>query len=735
MKSRRLSWVLAALALAIAPRMCTAQPNAKGVEFFETKIRPVLAKHCYECHSAKATKVRGSLFLDTKAGLLEGGDSGEAAIVPGKPEQSLLIQALRHQEIKMPPPPKGRLSDAVINDFVQWIAMGAPDPRAGAAAKAYKTMTLEDAKTFWAFQAPKKAAPPTLNDAGWPKSMIDRFVLAKIEQKGLKPVADAERRTLLRRLYMDLIGLPPTPEQIEAFINDASAQAVEKVVDSLLASPHYGERWGRHWLDVARYAESNGNADNTTFPFAFRYRNYVIKAFNDDKPYDRFIMEQVAGDLLPAEDAKLKDEHLVATGFLALTSKPRAQNNPDYKYDLIADQIDVTSRAVLGLSVMCSRCHDHKFDAIPTKDYYALAGIFDSSVMLFGGAVKGAKGASGTHILSDGAGAMGLKEGRPGDINICVRGEARQLGPKVERGFLTALKNDKTPPVNRDQSGRLELARWLTQPENPLTARVAVNRVWQHLFGQGIVPTSDNFGALGEPPTNPELLDYLAVRFLEEKWSTKKLIKEIVLSRTYQLSSTYNAANHKLDPETTYLWRMPVRRLEAEAIRDSILAISGQLDTKPPPGSMLGTINPKGKKTGAGRDSNHRSVYLAMVRGAPLPEILALFDLANPNLVVSQREVTTVPAQALFLMNSPFVTQQATYFARRVLEPKDLDDNARIDLAYAMAFGRPATDLEKQQARAYLAEALAAVGATDQLPAWASFCQTLYATAEFRYVQ
>ena len=378
--------VLLVTALTLSwPVLASAQPkNQKGVEFFEAKIRPVLVQHCYECHSAKSTKVKGGLLLDTKAGVLAGGDDG-VVLVPGKPNQSSIIKAMRHEGTsKMPP--KYKLPDSVIQDFVEWIAMGAPDPRDGSGPnKGYKTMTLEEAKTFWAFQLPKKSEPSVKN-AGWAKSPIDRFLLAKMEAKGLKPVADADRYTLLRRLSFDLIGLPPTLDEIETFVNDKAPDAVEKQVDRLLASKHFGERWGRHWLDLARYAETNGNADNVPFPEAYRYRDYVIDAFNRDTPYDRFVLEQIAGDLLPATDAKEKDRSLTATGLLALTSKPRAQNNPDYKWDLIADQIDVTSRAFLGMSVMCARCHDHKFDAISTKDYYAMAGILESSIMLFGNA-------------------------------------------------------------------------------------------------------------------------------------------------------------------------------------------------------------------------------------------------------------------------------------------------------------------------------------------------------------
>jgi hypothetical protein len=686
-------------------------------------------KSCYECHSAKSSKVQGGLLLDSRDGIRKGGDKGPA-VVPGKPEDSLLILALRHDTLKMPPK-SDKLPEAVLADFTHWVKIGAPDPRDGTAA-AYKKMTLEEAREHFAFKPLSKPATPKVRDAGWAKDDLDRFIFAKLQEKGLKPVADADRRTLLRRLSFDLIGLPPSPEQVEAFVNDKSAQALEKVVDELLQSPHFGERWGRHWLDLARYAESNGNADNTPFPHAWRYRDYVIAALNQDKPYDQFIREQIAGDLLPSKDAKAKDEQLTATGFLALTSKPRAQNNPDFRMDLVADQIDVTSRAVLGLSVMCARCHDHKFDPIPTREYYALAGIFDSTTMLFGaGGVKGkGAGPGGLHALSDGGTVMGVKEGRIADAAICIRGDTTQKGETVPRGFLTVvnLNGQSAPTINRSGSGRLQLADWLTRPENPLTARVAVNRVWLHLFGRGLVNSPDNFGSLGEKPSHPELLDYLATRFIANGWSTKKLIRAVVLSRTYQLSSAHHAANYEADPDNVLVWRMSSRRLEAEPIRDAILAVAGRLDRTPPQGS-LSTATAAKRPTYSGKDASVRSVYLGIVRGAPLPELLALFDVASPNLVVAQREVTTVPTQSLYFLNSPWVVEQAKSFAQRLLTEKSMDDAGRVDLAYRLALARPATEREKAKALTYVQQA----GANEK--AWTGFCQALFACAEFRYIQ
>jgi hypothetical protein len=706
-----------------------ADADAKGIEFFEAKIRPVLVNNCYECHSEKAAKLRGGLLLDSREGVRKGGDTGPA-IDPGNPDNSLLIKALRHDTLKMPP--KDKLTDGVVADFVQWVRMGAPDPR-DAGAKAYKRMTLEEARDFWSLKPVADPRPPKVKDAGWAKDDLDRFLLAKLQAKGLKPVADADRHTLVRRVYFDLIGLPPTPEEVEAFVKEYAAKpqaALEALVDRLLASPHFGERWGRHWLDLARYAESNGNADNTPFPHAWRYRDYVIAAFNQDKPYDQFVREQVAGDLLPSKDAKEKDELLTATGFLALTSKPRAQNNPDYRFDLIADQIDVTSRAVLGLSVMCARCHDHKFDPISTKEYYSLAGIFDSTQMLAGVGGRGAgknAGPGALHALSDDGQAMGVREGRPTDTAICIRGDSTKRGETPQRGFLAVATAGEAPKVNRSQSGRLELAQWLTTPENPLTARVAVNRVWLHLFGQGLVKSPDNFGSLGEKPSHPELLDHLARRFTRDGWSTKKLIRAVMLSRAYQMASSHEAKNYQADPDNVLVWRMNRRRLEAEPLRDAVLAVGGKLDRTPPKGTLAQALNNR-KVTVAAKETNVRSVYLGIVRGAPLNELLTMFDVASPNLVVAQREVTTVPAQSLFLMNSPWVVAMAGRFAERLTSAQGLDDAARVDLAYRTALARPATAVEKAKALDYVQQ-------TGGDKAWASFCQALFASAEFRYVQ
>jgi mono/diheme cytochrome c family protein len=813
------------------------QPDKKGIEFFEKKIRPVLVQHCYECHSAESKKVKGGLLLDSRAGWEKGGDSG-AAVVAGNSTESLLIEAVKYEGLEMPP--KGKLPESVIADLVKWVEMGAPDPRdAQASQQIRRNIDIEEGRQFWAFQPPRATKPPKVKAASWLKDDIDRFVLATLEAQGLKPVPDADRRTWIRRVTFDLIGLPPTVEDIEAFVQDSSPNAPEKVVDRLLASPQFGERWGRHWLDIARYAESTGKERNIPFNYAWRYRDYVIDAFNADKPYDRFLQEQIAGDLLPADSPEQANLQRIATGFLALGPKGVNERNAEqYKMDEVDEQIDVVGRAVLGVTIGCARCHDHKFDPIPSADYYALAGIFRSTET-YSGVRRGSRNAESKELMQlasdeeqeqsapaankspskadqkkaqklrsaleeaqaefektrkqatkaakknkdkndkkeqqrklaaelrelkkkiarlveelselgveaeashSGALAMGASEGKVADCHINIRGEVNDLGDEVPRGLVRVLTSGQTVEIPEDQSGRLQLAAWLTERGNPLTARVMVNRVWQHLFGTGLVETVDNFGALGERPTHPELLDHLAIRFMDEGWSMKRLIKSVVLSRTYRLDSRHDEANYAVDPQNKLLWRMAPRRIDAEALRDAMLAVSGQLDLSRPVGSPVmelasGEIGRKLKLDPIQRPSNHRSVYLPILRGV-VPEMLSVFDLADPNLVVGQREVTTVATQALFMMNSPFVVEQAEATTRQLLSQSQ-DDAARIGLLYARALGRPASDEEIQRAAAYLdayRDAAAAAGkkaGDPQLAAWSSLCQAVMASAEFRYV-
>ncbi len=808
----------------------TDKTNAAGLEFFEKNIRPVLAEKCYKCHSASAEKVKGGLQLDTREGIREGGDNGPA-VAPGDPEGSLLLTAIRYtdKDMQMPPPKSGgKLPDATIKNFEAWVKMGAPDPRDGTPAPTVAKRKIDpaQAKEFWAFQLPKTAPAPAVQDTAWPRTDVDRFILAGLEAQKLHPVADAEPGVLVRRLYFDLVGLPPSPEEVEAFVKAAGenrAAATEAVVDKLLASPQFGERWGRHWLDVARYAESTGKERNFTFPEAWRYRDYVIAAFNAGQPYDEFIREQIAGDLLPAKDDAERNRHVIATGLLALGPKGLNEKKPEqFRMDVIDEQIDTMSRAVLGLTVACARCHDHKFDPVPQREYYALAGIFHSSTTHFGTPANAKNNRNATPLIplagpapvvaeakpavappaNDNAtlppeiannpakakkfaalpparkakvlarlkaaapkepvpaapaqpeskpentagNAMGVSDSRPGDIRLLVRGELDAPGESVPRGFVNVLTNGPVPAIAKSASGRRELADWLTAPTNPLTARVMVNRVWSSLFGQGLVRTPDNFGTTGEKPSHPELLDTLAVQFVQNGWSVKQLIRSLVLSRTYQLSSAHDSAANEADPDNRLLWRASPRRLDAEAIRDAILTVSGTLDLTPAQGSFVATVGDgyvgRGVKPEAftNYQSNKRSIYLPIVRDF-VPEVLDAFDFAEPSLVVAARDVTNVPSQALFLMNNSFVREQAAACAKRILATP-LDYPQRIRLAYTLTLNRPPTDAEVARANQYLvgeARALIPVKNGSREVAsetsWATFCQALFACAEFRYLR
>jgi hypothetical protein len=767
------------------------------IEFFEKKIRPVLVEHCYECHSEESGKLKNDLAVDSRDAIRIGGERGPG-IVPFKPDESLVIRAIRQEgRLAMPPEKKGgRLPDEVISDFEKWVSMGAPDPRDASKvanlepAKPERPVDWEKERQFWAFQKPQQKPVPKVKNARWPRTEVDRFILAKLEEKGLKPVADADKRTLLRRVHFDLTGLPPTPEQIESFVKDRSANALEKRVDELIASRHFGEHWGRAWLDVARYGESTGLDRNLNYPYAWKYRDYVIKAFNADKPYDRFIHEQIAGDLLPAADQNQRDELLIATGFLAIGPKGLNETRVKYsKFQVVDDQVDVTSRGFLGLTVSCARCHDHKFDPIPTRDYHALAGIFSSTDTLygtvggrgnrrptpllglagnpdreilngggptpnmavntnqnFGGRTNLARGPrGGTNQLAGRGGtnrfrglgprdtnappvervpatgpyAMGVREIDPVDSPIYFRGDLGKPKETVPRGFLRILDLKDAPTVPEESSGRLQYAQWITHPDNPLTARVAVNRVWQQLFGTGLVPTSDNFGHLGATPSHPELLDHLALRFAgEQHWSIKQLVRSLVLTRTYQLSAEFDADLAEVDPANTLLWRATPRRLNAEAIRDSILAASGRLDSEPLQGAITadfgdGYYGVNIWPTDFPTDFRKRSVYLPVPRDV-VPEDLSLFDFPNPNLVTSRRENTTSPNQALYLMNNPFVQSESVHFARRLLSTAGSEEK-RIRLAYQTAFLREPTSSEIKRSRQFIRDQANAFKGGDDL--------------------
>lgn len=733
--------------------------------FFENKIRPVLVKQCYECHSADAKKLGGKLLLDAPSEMIAGGESGPS-LIPGKPDESLIIQALRYDGLEMPP--KKPLPESVIADFVTWVKLGAPDPREDL-PKSSKASSKPAQEPLWSLRPVAAPKQPLVKDKTWPRGTIDSFVLAKIEAKGLKPAADADRRTLLRRLSFDLTGLPPSDMSDTSDLSD--------IVDDLLASPHFGERWGRHWLDVARYAESNGNdglSRNPSFPHAWRYRDYVIRAFNEDMPYDRFITEQIAGDLLPTESDAQRDRQLVATAFLALSAKPAKAMNDNFEMDVVADQIGVIGSGIMALSVGCARCHDHKTDPIPTRDYYALAGIFKSTETMWGAAAHQGLTAPQTALhelkaaafskpraeiekiildnpprrapskpsfkyAADAPLAMGVREAKTvTDCKLNIDGESKKLGPAIPRGFLSVC-GDATLKPDAKQSGRLQLAQWLASSKHPLTARVIVNRVWQHLFGEGLVRTPNDFGVSGEKPTHPELLDHLAAQFMCEGWSIKRLIRSIVLSRTYQLSSACDDSLRTADPDNVLLTRHNRRRLDAESVRDAMLVAAGNLDAQPARGSLI-----------QGRDvlinelpplhqpDTHRSVYLLMLRNSMPPE-LTPFNLPDATGVTGKRDDATLATQALYLLNNEFLVGQSRNFAGRVQKASD-DDAARIQFAYRQAFGRAASAAEMQRAHDFIRETALMLASSENdenkrlSDVWSAFCQALLASNELRYV-
>ncbi len=645
--------------------------STEEVQFFETKIRPVLVRECYGCHSSKAGNVRGGLRLDTKERMLLGGATGPA-IVPGDLEESWLYNAMTHQDFVMPP--KRKLPQAVLDDFKVWIEMGAPDPRVFLQKDVQASITADDiekAKSeFWAYQQPKRTVVPAVKNDAWCQNEIDYHILSGLEAVDLSPAEDAGPKAVARRLHFDLVGLPPTPDEVVAFENawlEGNESAVRDLTNNLLARDQFGERWGRHWLDVVRYAESTGRSVNMTFPHAWRYRDYVIDSFNADKPFDHFIQEQIAGDLLPVETDEEWSEHLIATTFLAIGSKNvNEQNRIQFRADLIDEQIDTTTRVFLGTSVACARCHDHKFDAIPQSDYYALAGVFGNTETYFGnaqssyGTFSGAQTKQNSNLLrlpvhdpnpfdkslskedveslrreledkvsnlsslrrTSGQGTpvtaqqqrirtlneleqlsgrlgnvdengnprsftMGVQErGTPKDIPILVRGEIDQPAQIISRGFPQVLCEEPAS-ISEDKSGRLEFAQWVGSEQNALVARVMVNRIWKSLVGTGIVRSMQNFGVTGQAPSHPDLLDHLAVTFIESGWSVKTVIREIVNSRSYRIGTTYSTSSHTEDPENALLWRANQRRLDAEVLRDSMLAMSGELDLNRPRGSEV----------------------------------------------------------------------------------------------------------------------------------------------------
>ena len=802
-------WAAGAATAANAAAPAAAKPHAKPVPYprpatpeqlvyFEKNVRPILVNRCYNCHS-DAFKEAGGLRVDIGIAIFNGGNDG-AVIAPGHPEKSLLIERIKSADKKkrMPQESEEALPANEIATLETWIKDGAawpdeteklPQTPAHIAAR-YENLRIH----HWAWQPLTEPAIPAVSDTAWSTSNIDHFILAKLEEKKLAPVKDADPATLIRRLSYDLTGLQPTPQAVKAFQKNHSIEAYTQLVDRLLVSQQYGERWGRHWLDVARYAESSGPSRNMPYPNAWRYRDYVIDAVNRDIPYNRFIQEQLAGDLLPAATPAEHDRLLIATGFLALGPKDVNQRfKARFKMDNVDDQIDTVTRSTMALTVSCARCHDHKFDPIPTTDYYALASIFTSTVdasglgSRMGGAslqyyepkqlnylsssanapkvpneqleklkaqaaaakfafdafnekdaadlkanpnrlpatpefkklraeltknyIQLAEQVKLTNDLGElGYGIHSARDGEITDTTVRIRGVEERHGPVTPRGYLSLVNLKDAPKIPADHRGRLELAQWITDPANPLTARVYVNRVWQHLFGTGIVNTVDNFGSMGDQPSNQQLLDYLAQEFIRNGWSTKKLVREIVLARAYRLGTDTPAGYRDIDPADRLVWRHAPRRLETEEIRDSILASSGQLDLNHPSGSpdmnlrMIEIFDdgPVVKSVlNAADRSRYRSIYLPQLRGE-VPRPLAAFDPVTQAFVTGQRDETTVPTQALFMLNSPFVREQSLNVANTLITAKYPTPEERIRDAYERVLARDPRPQEILRAKAFI---------------------------------
>ncbi len=793
---------------------------AEGDAFFRERVEPLLKQRCYECHS-HAGKIKGGLVLDSRSGWQAGGDSGPA-LVPGSPEKSHLIEAVRYTNPDMEMPPKAKLPQSEIAVLEEWVKRGAPDPRETVAvAKAVKKtgVDVEEGRKHWSYQPVRDAAPPAVHDQSWPLNDVDAFILAKQEAVGLQPGPEAEAHAWLRRVTFDLTGLPPTEEEIAEFLRETSDRSVlsdrsnnahERVVDRLLSSKAYGERWARHWLDLVGYAEQIGTEGKIFAEHAWRYRDYLVESFHQDKPFDRFIREQLAGDLLPAASPQERRENLIATGFIVLGDVDiNAIDKLKMEHDFVDSQVSKMGTAFLGMTLGCVRCHDHKFDAIGQQDYYALAGMFRSTKTTFktrhgiwsniqrvplpeleedreiarnheqklaGWRNEKQKLEAESKALGDKPDAAGKKRldelkkeitalelrighgeyfhpgkpqaiavqdtEKPADMRVTIRGNPYALGDTIQRGLVRVAMWGPQPKIPAGQSGRLQLADWIANARNPLTARIAVNRVWQKLFGEGLVRSVDYFGTRGDTPSHPELLDHLAHRFMKEGWSQKKLIRMLALSRTYRLAS---GSPESKDPENKLLTRMNRQRLDAESIRDAMLVASGRLAT-PVGGPGLPLEFPENisglplkekqdvhpqfslKKE---RESQavERTLYLPVVRTGTQPGTARLrdvFDFPQPAQFTSKRSETTVPTQSLYLLNADLIRERGEDLAKSLLAIQE-DDAARLARLWLRVLNRPITAAEREDALAFL-QAAKAAGETQ---AWTELARALFGTNEF----
>jgi cytochrome c553 len=730
-----------------------AQASAADLAFFEAKVRPLLVENCYRCHSASAKKIKGGLRLDSRAAILKGGDSGPA-VVPGQPQKSRLIWAIHQRDESLQMPPTGKLPASAIAILEEWVRRGAPFPGASTVVPVQETINLAEGRKFWSFQTPKTSEPPPARDRAWSKRRIDAFILSELDKRGLDPSPQASPRVMIRRAYFDLIGLPPTPEEVDCFLRESEAQpqaAYEKLIDRLLASPHYGERWARLWLDLARYCDvAEPWSESKAKPYL--YRDWVVRALNADVPYDRFVQLQLAADLMP--DARSEDR--AALGFLGLSPVywKELKLDPEVIKMVVAEEweerIGAVTSTFLGLTVACARCHDHKFDPITTHDYYALAGIFASTKLadrpvqtadLFAGLRVPALSPTTSitavvqagidhqkpsvilapvveeaslHVLPDGPHKTKLvyKPGEVQNLAVQIRGNPSNPGPFVSRRFLAVLSPDDPRPF-RQGSGRLELAQAIVGDGAPLAARVIVNRVWKHHFGAGLVETPSDFGAQGERPSHPALLDDLTARFIAHGWSLKWLHKEIMLSATYRQASSHNERKTRVDPTNRLLWRMNPRRLEVEAWRDAMLAVTGTLDrTIGGPPLELGDAN------------NKRRTLYGTVKRRELHDLLRLHDFPDPTAHSPTRLPTTTPLQQLYTLNSPFMQQQAAALVRRLKAEVPDSDEARVRRVYLLLFGREAKETQLRLG----IEFLRGGGTLDQ------YAQILLGSNEFLFV-
>ncbi len=674
-----------------------AASSPEGLEYFEANIRPLLANHCLECHGEDK---QGGLQLDSRAAMLTGSESGPS-IVPGKPDDSRLIRAVRYDgEPKMPP--DGKLAAEEIAKLEHWISLGAPAPGDDTPVPKPEDRA-EQSRTHWAFQPIVKPSLPTVQDGAWPKSPVDNFILARLEAAGLTPSTPADPRTIYRRASFDVTGLPPKMADIDRV--SSGEITLDRALEELLASPHYGERWGRHWLDIARYADSKGYlfTEDRNYPNAYKYRDWVVKALNNDLPYDEFLIRQIAADRLPIEG---EDSPLAAMGFL--TVGRRFLNNP---HDIIDDRIDVLTRGTMGLTVTCARCHDHKYDPIPTKDYYSLYGVLASSVE------------------PKDMDVMSLAEAeQPVTPVVFVRGNPGNRGEEVPRQFLSIVAGDSRQPFQQG-SGRLELAQAIADPANPLTARVMVNRIWMYYFEQPLVDTPSDFGLRSAPPTHPELLDFLAATLVENNWSLKSIHRLILSSAAYQQASASRPDAAKVDPENRLVWRMNRKRLDFESMRDALLASSGQLDAAVggPAVDLMAQPWP-----------TRRTLYGRIDR-QNLPNLFRTFDFASPDTHSPRRYTTTVPQQALYLLNNPFVREQTKHLAARQEFSAATEPAAKVERLYEVALARKPTGQELELGKSFLTsedanQAPPAEAPADRPSAWERYVQVVLLSNEFMFV-